>query len=413
MKIYLVGGAIRNRFLFLPVKEKDWVVVGSSSEEMLKLGFKKVGKFFPVFIHPISNEEYALARTEIKIGHGHNGFDCFSLNVSIEEDLYRRDITINAIAEDKNGKIIDPYFGIKDIENKLIKHISNNFKDDPLRVLRVARFYSYLYHLKFKIFDETLNLMKLIVKSGELSYLSSERILQEIKKSMLTKNPEFFFYILNKCKALYCILPEFFNLLDINSDKIKNFYKILKVIKKIKYLNLDFILRFYSLIYILIIYKINELKLKNFKINYSKFILNKKNIIISIFNRFNLSKKLKIFAIKIIDNIFLINKIELLNEYKIVKLFHDLNINKNIKNLFFLIQITFIYKDIRIFFIDKNNNLYNKNKYMIKIWKIINSVDIKKIIKNINNYKNTKEIIINEQVNTLKKWIKVNNFKSI
>ena len=182
MKIYLVGGAIRDRLLGLEPKEKDWVVVGSTPEEMKKNGFKQVGKDFPVFIHPKSGEEYALARTERKSGHGYTGFE-FDTNpkVTLEEDLERRDLTINAIAEDETGKLIDPFHGQEDLRNKKLRHVSDAFSEDPLRVLRLARF-----RVKFKDFDispETMEKVKDIVNSGELEHLTGERIWLELYKT--------------------------------------------------------------------------------------------------------------------------------------------------------------------------------------------------------------------------------------
>lgn len=182
MKIYLVGGAVRDKLLGLEPKERDWVVVGSTPQEMKKNGFKQVGKDFPVFIHPNSGEEYALARTERKSGHGYTGFE-FNVdsNVSLEEDLERRDLTINAIAEDEAGNLIDPYQGQKDIKNKKLRHVSVAFSEDPLRVLRLARF--QVKFPEFTIAPETINMVREIVDSGELEYLTGERIWLEMYKS--------------------------------------------------------------------------------------------------------------------------------------------------------------------------------------------------------------------------------------
>ncbi len=182
MKVYLVGGAVRDKLLGLKPKERDWVVVGSTYQEMKKKGFKQVGKDFPVFIHPKSGEEYALARTERKSGHGYTGFEFDTdSNVTLEEDLGRRDLTINAIAEDESGNLIDPFRGQEDIKNKKLRHVSNAFSEDPLRVLRLARFRVKLP--EFSIVPETMDMVREIVNSGELTYLTGERIWLEMYKS--------------------------------------------------------------------------------------------------------------------------------------------------------------------------------------------------------------------------------------
>ena len=182
MKVYLVGGAVRDKLLGLEPKEKDWVVVGSSPQEMLAKGFKQVGKDFPVFIHPKTGEEYALARTERKSGHGYTGFNFnTNSNISLEEDLERRDFTINAIAQDDNGNLIDPFNGQLDIKKKQLKHVSNAFSEDPLRVLRAARFKTNLRG--FDIAKETISEIVKIKDSGELDYLTGERIWLELYKS--------------------------------------------------------------------------------------------------------------------------------------------------------------------------------------------------------------------------------------
>lgn len=208
MKIYLVGGAVRDKILGLPVKDRDYVVVGSSPEEMIKLGYKPIGKNFPVFLHPETQEEYALARTEKKIGKGYHGFEFFtSPNVTLKQDLSRRDITINAIAEDENGNIYDPYNGIKDIEKKIIRHVSDAFVEDPLRVFRVARFFARFED--FEIHEDTEDLMKKIVNNGEIKFLSIERIKNELLKGLEEKYVDKMFLSFNQCGVLKEILPDF------------------------------------------------------------------------------------------------------------------------------------------------------------------------------------------------------------
>ena len=208
MKVYLVGGAVRDSLLGLPFHEKDWVVVGATKEELTDKGYKQIGKDFPVFLHPDTKEEYALARKERKTGAGHKAFSFeFDKNVSLEEDLERRDITINAIAQDDEGNFIDPYNGHQDIEDKIIRKVSNAFKEDPLRVLRVARFAAKLKKLGFTIEEGTKTEIKDIVNSGELKTLSKERIWTETHKALATDSPETYFDVINKCGALNQICP--------------------------------------------------------------------------------------------------------------------------------------------------------------------------------------------------------------
>jgi len=209
LQTYLVGGAVRDNLLNISNNDNDWVVVGSTADEMISLGFQAVGKDFPVYLHAKTKEEYALARTERKSGHGYTGFNChFSPDVSLEEDLIRRDLTINAMACDQSGAIIDPYGGQNDLKERILRHVSPAFVDDPLRVLRVARFAAKLAPLGFTIAPETVQLMSSIVDSGELEHLTPERIWQEWHKSLITDRPDIFLSALRECNALQVILPE-------------------------------------------------------------------------------------------------------------------------------------------------------------------------------------------------------------
>lgn len=207
--IYLVGGAVRDRLLDLPVKEKDWVVVGSNPQQLIEQGYRQVGKDFPVFLHPETKDEYALARTERKVAPGYAGFEFnTSANVSLEQDLLRRDLTINAIAEDANGNLIDPYGGVADIEQKVLRHVSPAFVEDPVRILRVARFYARFAHLGFRIAPETISLMQQMVADGEVNALVAERVWQELYKAIQEQTPAAFFNCLGQCHALPIIFPE-------------------------------------------------------------------------------------------------------------------------------------------------------------------------------------------------------------
>lgn len=209
MQIYLVGGAVRDQLLQLPVYDRDWVVVGSCPQAMLAAGFQAVGKDFPVFLHPKTKEEHALARTERKTGVGYTGFAChYAPDVTLEEDLLRRDLTINAMAQDESGQVIDPYGGQRDLTAKVLRHVSPAFVEDPLRVLRVARFAAKLAHLGFTVAEETMQLMTDIAQSGELGHLTAERVWQEWHKSLSTNHPEVFLQVLRDCGALAVVLPE-------------------------------------------------------------------------------------------------------------------------------------------------------------------------------------------------------------
>ena len=215
MQIYLVGGAVRDALLNRKVVERDYVVVGATPEEMLSQGFTQVGKDFPVFLHPKTQEEYALARTERKSGKGYTGFVCdASSSVTLEEDLLRRDLTVNAIAQNNYGNLIDPYGGKKDLENRVLRHVSEAFSEDPLRVFRVARFATRYAYLGFTIATETMALMQSMAESGELSTLSAERVWQETKRSLLEKTPHVFFTVLNQAHGL----NDWFTELEINLD---------------------------------------------------------------------------------------------------------------------------------------------------------------------------------------------------
>ena len=206
---YLVGGAVRDKLLNIDSYDRDWVVVGSTPQEMKSLGFSAVGKDFPVFLHPKTKEEHALARTERKSGSGYTGFECyFAPDVSLEEDLMRRDLTINAIAQDDKGQLYDPYHGQQDLSNRILRHVSDAFVEDPLRVLRVARFAAKLHHLNFTVAPETMVMMSEIVQSGELAHLTAERVWQEWHKSLSTPHPEVFLSVLRECGALAVVLPE-------------------------------------------------------------------------------------------------------------------------------------------------------------------------------------------------------------
>ncbi|MGH8710844.1 MAG: multifunctional CCA addition/repair protein [Burkholderiales bacterium] len=206
MKIYAVGGAVRDELLGLKVTDRDYVVVGANPQEMLRLGFKPVGKDFPVFLHPKSHEEYALARTERKTARGYKGFKIHAApDVTLEDDLARRDLTINAIAKDERGRIVDPYSGVRDLKAGILRHISPAFAEDPVRILRVARFAA---RFGFNVAKETLELMREMTQNGEVDALVAERVWQELAKGLMEAKPSRMFEVLRQCGALNKILPE-------------------------------------------------------------------------------------------------------------------------------------------------------------------------------------------------------------
>jgi len=209
MKVYLVGGAVRDRLLGLPVKERDWVVVGARPQDLIDQGYRPVGKDFPVFLHPVTKEEYALARTERKTAPGYKGFAVWAApDVSLEEDLKRRDLTINALAQDDSGRIIDPYGGLADLRARILRHVSPAFAEDPVRILRVARFAARLKALGFRVAEQTLALMRQMVSGGEVDALVPERVWQELVRALGESSPGEFFVVLRHCGALSVLLPE-------------------------------------------------------------------------------------------------------------------------------------------------------------------------------------------------------------
>lgn len=209
MKTYLVGGAVRDKLLGRTISERDWVVVGSSPAQMVANGFTPVGQDFPVFLHPQTKEEYALARTERKTGKGYGGFSFYCGDeVTLEDDLIRRDLTINAMAEDDDGRIIDPYNGQRDLADKLLRHVSPAFAEDPVRILRIARFAARYHALGFRVADETVALMQTMVANGEVDHLVAERVWKETERALGEPHPEIFISVLRECNALGRLFPE-------------------------------------------------------------------------------------------------------------------------------------------------------------------------------------------------------------
>ncbi len=252
LNTYLVGGAVRDQLLGYPVKERDYVVVGATPAQMIKQGFRLVGKDFPVFLHPDTHEEYALARTERKIGPGYTGFSCYAApDVTLEADLQRRDLTINAIAQTSEGEIIDPYHGQDDIIHRVLRHVSPAFIEDPVRILRVARFMARFAPLKFHIASETMELMKTMVQSGEVASLVPERVWQEFSLALTEPEPQAFIKTLYLCGALAILFPTLQELyVESNLSDNKNKYEPynLTVLKQATSLTNDPQVRFAALL---------------------------------------------------------------------------------------------------------------------------------------------------------------------
>lgn len=244
MKVYLVGGAVRDELLGLIPKEKDWVVVGATPDDMLRMGYKQVGKEFPVFLHPKTGEEYALARTEKKVAPGYTGF-VFSTSpeVTLEEDLQRRDLTINAIAKIPDGQLVDPYCGQQDLQDKILRHVSLAFVEDPVRILRIARFAARYADRGFKVAPETYSLMKKMVAAGEVDALVPERVWKEFERALGEYTPEVFFEVLAKCGALAKLFPM------IKTKRLRLFAKFsgIQLLKRVAQLTSDKIIRFSAL----------------------------------------------------------------------------------------------------------------------------------------------------------------------
>src|SRR5256714_614991 len=208
MRVYLVGGGVRDRLLGVPVRERDWVVVGAQPQELERAGYLPVGREFPVFLHPQTHEEYALARRERKVAPGYRGFTTQSSpEVSLEEDLQRRDLTINAMAESEDGQLVDPYGGQADLAARVLRHVSEAFVEDPVRILRVARFAARYADLGFRVADETVQLMQRMTQAGEVSALVAERVWQETERALGESRPEVVFETLRACRALAARFP--------------------------------------------------------------------------------------------------------------------------------------------------------------------------------------------------------------
>ena len=364
MQFYLVGGAVRDKILKIKSKDKDFVVVNGSVEEMVKLGYKQVGKSFPVFIDPTTGYEYALARKEKKINIGHKGFEfVFTKDTTLIEDLRRRDLTINAIAEDKNGKLIDPFNGITDIKNKVLRHVSDAFIEDPLRLFRVARFSATL---NFKVHKETETLLKNIVNSKELLFLSKYRISSEFIKAVNSKNLINFFEILTKCGALHQLIGTHRKINKIINDNKVGTMKIILNSNEYSLLTRDE--KIICLMYFLKLKNDNRSFYDNAHQRLSLFIEKKDN---------------KLLLLNLIDNTQIITNFFKAQPEDVFIFFKKLNVRRNLvklKSFLNIINVIFLNNDFKT---DEIYNLANSIKN-IKIEKMpqLSPTEIKKLTKN-------------------------------
>lgn len=388
MKIYLVGGAVRDALLGLPVTERDWVVVGATSAQLLALGYIQVGHDFPVFLHPKTKEEYALARTERKVGHGYKGFIFeFNQHTTLEQDLVRRDLTINAIAQDENGRLIDPYQGIDDLHQRILRHVSLAFREDPLRVLRVARFAARFHYLGFSIASETYQLMQLISKQGELDYLIPERIWKETEKALKTQDPQVYFKVLHQCGALAILFPE----LSKQFEQQNNNEMVILADKTLKALKRSTQLTDYT--------NINELAVR-FAILCCQF--NDKNMIDSFCCRIKVPKLFHKTALMLANHIKTVHSIEQQDEYSILKLLNAIDVWRHPEHLS---QLIFGYKS---YFTDDNASLlYNKQAdKLTKAYSIAKSVSVQSVISDGFIGKDITEELERRRIIALKMWNK-------
>ncbi|MCR3756155.1 MAG: fused tRNA nucleotidyltransferase/2',3'-cyclic phosphodiesterase/2' nucleotidase and phosphatase [Candidatus Westeberhardia cardiocondylae] len=408
MEIYLVGGAVRDTLLKIPVVERDWVVVGSTPQEMLKNGFQQVGRDFPVFLHPNNHEEYALARVDRKYGKRHIDFNCISKDISLEEDLQRRDLTINAIARDKYGNFIDPYNGINDIRLCKLRHVSNAFCEDPLRVLRVARFAARFFHLGFSVDSETLLLMKLMC--CELKWISPERVWKETEQALVTKNPHVFFQVLRDCGALEILFPEIHSLFSIPTltslqKEINVGVHTLAVMSIVSKLSCDAVVRFSALCH-----DFGKIfTSKKFWPNHFDHEVLGQRVIEKFCTRLRIPNIFKNFAkitAKYHDFLYTVNRV---TSEKLIQFFNDIDIWHHKKKLEKLIVVS---EANLLGNIGCNDFYKEKIKFLRKAYEIANLITAKEIIQEGFTGKNISSVLNARRQDLLGKWINIYNIKN-
>ncbi|AHG60303.1 tRNA CCA-pyrophosphorylase [Buchnera aphidicola] len=410
MKIYLVGGAVRDSLLNLPIKDRDWVVVGATKQMLLEKNFQPVGKDFPVFLHPETHEEYALARKERKSGKGYTGFYTDSnSSVTLEDDLIRRDLTMNAIAEDQDGNHIDPFKGKKDIQCRLIRHVSEAFIEDPLRVLRTARFAASLIHLGFQIAKETMELMSIVVRKKELLYLTANRIWNETEKAFKTYNPHVYFQVLYSCKALQLFFPKmyFFYERDIflkNNllKKICNKDNILMGLAKISNFEKNVDIRFAYLCQFL---SINQLFFFPSKIFYDT---NSVSIVQSLCKSFHIPSSIRDIAVLNTGFYIFLKTIQSQSSKNIVRLFYKIDAWRKpdrIKKLAFLNDFNFLNQ------ISTKLISFKSGCFLKKCFSIVKNVSIQLILDKGFKGNEIKDELMRIRIKKLQLW-RLKNFKS-
>lgn len=321
---YLVGGAVRDSLLNWPYHECDYVVVGSDVDTMISLGFQQVGKDFPVFLHPVTKEEYALARTEKKQGKGYTGFVCYaSPDVTLEQDLLRRDLTINAIAKGVDGNLVDPFNGQEDIKNKVLRHVSPAFSEDPLRVLRVARFAARYHNLGFTVAPETIALMQDISSSGELNSLAAERVWKETEKALAEQHPATYFDVLHQSKALTALFPELDAIWQDDNFACKQAAKAALIAASSLSQNID--IRFAAMCHAITSNSVNEINTET-------------NLVKQMCERIKVPNQTKLLAIQVHQHVKQILDVQHLSPKAILTLFNQLDIWR--KGEFFVQVIT-------------------------------------------------------------------------
>ncbi|VFP81959.1 multifunctional CCA addition/repair protein [Candidatus Erwinia haradaeae] len=403
MKIYLVGGAIRNQLLDLPLKDKDWLVVGSSYQKMIDLGYKKVGRNFPVFLHPNTGEEYALARTERKTSPGYTGFICHaSPEVTLEQDLARRDLTINAIAQDQNGKYYDPHGGIIDLQNRKLRHVSSSFYEDPLRVLRVARFSASLAHLNFHIVDETLAIMKRMSNNGELCSLPSERIWKELIAALHTKNPDVFFQVLQLCGSLTVLFPELNTINSLVSKRYKTskpqiYLHSPMALSIAAKLTTDIDIRFSILLYDLSLVSLRHITW----VSYDELNVYRTLLISSLCMRLSVPHALRNFAMVVIKFHHIVDTIQLRSPYELIGLFNKIDAWRKPSRVNKIALVSEIVSRLNS---DSINFSYKKSEYLLQAWGAVQHVSIKEILYRGFEGKDIYHELMRRRISMLTKW---------
>ncbi|MFP3014405.1 MAG: multifunctional CCA addition/repair protein [Arsenophonus sp.] len=412
MQIYLVGGAVRDQLLGLPISDRDWVVVGATSNDLIKLGFQQVGKGFPVFLHPKTHEEYSLARTERKTGVGYTGFTFYTTpDITIEEDLLRRDLSINAIAQTKDGQLIDPYNGEHDIKNRLLRHISNSFEEDPLRILRVARFAAHLSNQKFTIANETQSLMKKMVFNNEIGEISAERVWGETEKALRSSSPETYFHVLHDCGTLSILFPEVNQLFGVKSsedlyNEIDRKMHMFLTLKMASLLTDNIETRFAALCHDFSKILMSQ-KQYHYHHNYS---IKTIKIIDTICKRLRIPNKIKELSKLVARFQMQVHQINKLEPKEVIKIFNQLDSWRKSDRIN---QLAIVCEAVACGRVGRKDIMYPQTKFLIEAFRIAQQVSIKNITKqDINGYE-IRDEITKKRIQALVYWRRQQNILPI